>query len=79
MGLISLEKGRLCGCLTAAPQYLLGARQDDIQVLHSDAWQEDKLKQERFRQDIKKSFFTLRTAKQGCLVSVPVGCEDPDG
>jgi len=38
-----------------------------------------KLKQERFRQDIKKRFFTLRTAKQGCLVSVPVGYEDPNG
>lgn len=73
-------EGRLWGCLTAAPSTYgehikMIARL--ITVEHGRRTRDNscKLKKERFRQDIKKSFFTPRTAKQ---VSVLVEREDPN-
>ncbi|KFQ78010.1 hypothetical protein N337_13469, partial [Phoenicopterus ruber ruber] len=68
-GLFSLEKRRLQGDLIAAFQYLKGAYKNDGNRLFSRACcnrtrsNHFKLKEGRFRLDIKKLFFTMRVVK----------------
>jgi len=67
--LFSLEKTRLWGDLLAAFQYLKGAYRKHGEGLftrvHSDRTQGNgcKLKEDRFRLDIRKKFFTMRAVK----------------
>ena len=69
MGLFSLEKRRLQGDLTAAFQYLKEAYKKDGRRLLTRTCSVRtrgkgfKLKQERFRLDVKKKFFTLRVVQ----------------
>jgi len=64
LGLFSLEKTRLRGDLIAAFQYLKGAYKKDGDKLFSQASVNGfKLKAGRFRVDIKKKFFTMKTMK----------------
>jgi len=67
-GLFSPEKGRLWGDLIAAFQYLEGAFRKHGEGLTrtcSDRarWNGSKLKEGRFRLDIRKEFFTMRVVK----------------
>jgi len=74
LGLFSLEKRRLWGDLRAAFQYLKGAYRKERDNLYSKACRNRtksngfKLKESRFRLDIRKTFFTMRVVKYstGC-------------
>ncbi|GAB0191644.1 hypothetical protein GRJ2_001629700 [Grus japonensis] len=69
LGLFSLEKRRLWGDLTAAFQYLKGAYRKDGEGPFTRPWSDRtrdndlKLKEGRFRSDIRKKFFTVRVVR----------------
>jgi len=69
LGLFSLEKRRLWGDLTAAFQYPKGAYRKDGEHIFSRACCDRtksngfKLRECRFRLDIRKKFFTIRVVK----------------
>ena len=68
-GLFGLEKRRLRGDLRAAFQHLRGAYRKDGEGLFTRVWSDrtkgnsSKLKEGRFRLDIREKFFTMRVVK----------------
>jgi len=71
LGLFSLEKRRPQGDLTEASQYLKGAYRKGEEGHFTRVWSDRtkgngfKLKEVRFRLDIRKKFFTVTTGT-GC-------------
>jgi len=69
LGLLSLEKRRLQGDFVAAFQYLKGVYRKDGENTFSRACCDRtrnnsfKLREGRFRLDMRKTFFTIRVAK----------------
>ena len=69
LGLFSLEKRRLWGDLTAAFQYVKGAYRKDGDNLFNKACcirtgiKSFKLREDRFRLNVGKNFFTMRVAQ----------------
>jgi len=69
LGLLSLEKKRLWGYLIAAFQYLKGAYKAAREGLFTRACRDRtrgngfKMKEVRFRSDIRKQFFTVRVVR----------------
>jgi len=69
LGLFSLEKRSLQGHLRAAFQYLKGAYRKDREGIFTRVCSDRtkgngcKLKEGRFRLDIRKKFFTMRVVK----------------
>jgi len=70
LGLFSLEKRWLHGDLIAALQYVKGSYRKDGENIFSRACYDKtrsngfKLKEGRFRLDIRKKFFTMKVVKQ---------------
>ncbi|GAB0191426.1 hypothetical protein GRJ2_001607900 [Grus japonensis] len=71
LAFLSLEKRRLQGDFIAAFHYLKGAYRKAGEGLFTRAWSDGtrgnglKLKEGRFRSDIRKKFLTMRVVKHG--------------
>ena len=85
LGLCSLEKRRLWGDHTVAFQYLKGAyKQEGEQLFMRMAgdWTRGnsfKLRQERFRLDIRRKLFTQRVVTLEQVAQGGCGCPIPEG